>query len=269
MSGTKRARPYESNNGSYKKRNVSARDEDTTVYYTGSTGAPRHNYSSVPAVRGATVTGEMKYFDSTKNAPIFKMVDTWDGTLADPTTKNCLFCPTVGAAVNQRIGKATKVLKIKVKGFVNVPPVASATVTNLQNVMVRILLVWDKRCNATQFAGSLLLDGSTASDFQSLMGFQNTSNFGRFVVLKDKIMNLSNINLMDNPDTAGAGFQVGITRPFKFNHNFKTPVEFRFNATGVETISGLVDNSFHIVAACTGLGVTPSIIYNSRVCYKD
>lgn len=87
----------------------------------------RQGYSSVARTRGAAVQGEMKYFDCDANSiALVATTTTWPaGTMVDPlTTINlgsaavanplCLYAPTVGAALNQRIGR--KILVHKIKG---------------------------------------------------------------------------------------------------------------------------------------------------------
>lgn len=88
----------------------------------------RAGYSSVARTRGAAVAGEMKYFDCDANGiALVATTTTWPaGTMVDPlTTINlgsaavanplCLYAPTVGAALNQRIGR--KILVRKIKGY--------------------------------------------------------------------------------------------------------------------------------------------------------
>lgn len=79
---------------------------------------------------------------------------------------------------------------------------------------------------------------------------------------------LTNLNLAGSP-TAGDVVQQGHRVGFKFTVNFKKPVVVHFNATNGGTVADVVDNSFHIVAAADVIAYAPSLIYYSRVCYKD
>ena len=84
--------------------------------------------------------GEMKYFDTYKTTTAVGVVTTtWPaGAMVDPTTTVnlgaaavatplSLFVPTVGSALNQRIGRSVLVRKIKIHGQIT----AAATGTNL------------------------------------------------------------------------------------------------------------------------------------------
>lgn len=250
------------------------------------TSAPVYRQIKAPA-------GEMKYFDSTRTSNAIVAVTAggpWPaGTMQDPgTTINlgaaavanplCLFAPTVGSALNQRIGRSVLVRKIKVSGQVILP--ASLTLaTTWQSdapyppVKVRLLLVQDMQTNATQMAASALLND--ASDTGStLVSYQNPNNFGRFRVLKDKYIILDNVNIshVDVPSVGTYVAEQGLVRSFKFNINFKTPVKVQFNATNGGTVADIVDNSFHIICASTLDVVSPQvplINYYSRVAYKE
>lgn len=239
----------------------------------------RQGMSNVARTRGAATTGEMKYFDCDYSATALTLLTTtWPaGTMVDPlTTINlgsaavanplCLVVPTVGAALNQRVGRKITVRKIKVHGSINVPAQA-ATATADAATKVRIVLVQDLQTNAGQMTGAQLFnDGTGASTV--INTFQNPNNFGRFRVLKDKMVCLTNANLAGSP-TAADIVQSGLKLNFKFTVNFKTPVTVHFNATNGGTVADIVDNSFHIVAGVDSTALAPTLAYYSRVCYKD
>lgn len=256
-------------------------------------GKPRAGYTSVARTRGAAVTGEMKYFDCTRTDSTIVAVTAggpWPaGAMQDPgTTLNlgaaavanplCLFAPTVGSALNQRIGRSVLVRKIKVNGQIILPTSITLATTWQADapyppVKVRILLVQDMQTNAAQMTPSALLN--PASDTGStLVSYQNPNNFGRFRVLKDKYIVLDNTNF-GHIDVPAVGVYVGsqgLVRNFKFNINFKIPVKVQFNATNGGTVADIVDNSFHIICASTLDVVSPQvplINYYSRIAYKE
>jgi len=241
--------------------------------------AQRKGYTSVARSRGAAVTGEMKYFDCELGASgISATTTTWvAGTRLDPSTTIDLgsaavatplnLCsPIVGAALNQRVGRRISVMKVKVRGQVAIAQQAAQAAAD-SACQVRIILVQDMQTNAAQLtAAGLFNDAGTAAT--TLNSFQNPNNFGRFRVLKDKIFTLSNLNLAGSP-TAADVVQASARRNFKFNVNFKKPVEVHFNATNGGTVADIVDNSFHILAAVDSTAYAPTLAYYSRVCYKD
>lgn len=227
----------------------------------------------------AAIPGEMKYFDCDYTATaITALTTTWPGgTMVDPlTTINlgsaavanplCLVAPTVGAALNQRIGRQILVRKIKVRGTINVPAQAAAATAD-SATRVRIMLVHDMQTNATQMTGAQLMQDASAAN-TTVNSFQNPNNFGRFRVLKDKTFTLYNPNMAGSPTTADL-VQQGLTKTFKWVINFKVPVAVHFNATNGGTVADIVDNSFHMVAGTDNTTLAPTLIYYSRVAYKE
>jgi len=239
----------------------------------------RKGYSSVATSRGAAVTGEMKYFDCDNTGTALTLLTTtWPaGTMIDPlTTINlgsaavanplCLCVPTVGAALNQRVGRKISIHKIKVHGTLSVAPQAAQAVADA-TTKARIVLVIDQQTNAAQMAGANLFQDASAAA-STVNTFQNPNFFGRFRVLKDKMFSLSNLNLAGSPTTADV-IQAGIKVNFKFSVNFKKPLIVHFNATNGGTVADIVDNSIHIVAGADQITYAPALSYYTRCCYKD
>jgi len=240
-------------------------------------GQRRQGYAGVPRTQGAAVVGEMKYFDcENTGVSAAAVTNTWvAGTMTDPTatinlgsaavaTPLCLFAPTVGAALNQRIGRKVKVLKVKVCGYIDKGAEAAQNTADAA-ITVRMMLVQDCQTNSTQMTGAQLMnDASTVNT--TINSFQNPNNFGRFKVLKEKKFTIQNANMAGEVAAANV-IKEGLRIPFKINVNFKVPVEVHFNATNGGTVADIVDNSFHIV--CGSTSAQCLIEYYSRVCYKE
>lgn len=228
----------------------------------------RIGYGSVPRTRGASVTGEMKYFDTElSGTAITTVTTTWPaGTIKDPAVFLTLCVPTVGAAINQRVGREIKVMKIKIKGTIYAGAQAAQAAAD-NGAQIRYILCMDMQTNAAAMTGAqLLTDGAAAEN--TINAFQNLSNFGRFKVLKDKTISLSNTNMAGSP-TAGDVIQSGFKRPFKCNVNFKEPVRMRFNATNGGTIADIIDNSFHFLVGQDNVNLAATVAYTCRVAYKE
>lgn len=224
---------------------------------------PRLGYSSVPRARGAAVAGEMKYFDTRVARSNIPAVAAWTGTEFDPTTFNTLCVPVVGAALNQRIGRHIRIMKIKINGHIEVAPLDSAAPRPAMHVM--IALVQDMQTNSTQAQGEQIFTATTTAD-EAPLTFQNVDNFGRFRVLKRKSIVMQDPNIYIN----GAGVDNnGLNRPFKISIKFRIPVDVRFNATNGGTIADIVDNSFHMYANSSNADWVPTISYLCRVCFKE
>jgi len=241
-------------------------------------GKRRKGYSGVARTQGAAVVGEMKYMDSELSVTaVSACTTTWvAGTNIDPTTTinlgaaavatpQNLCSPTVGSALNQRIGRQIQVLKIKVRGTVSVPVQTPANGGETA-AKCRIILVQDKQTNAGLMTGAQLMRDASAAQV-TINSFQNPDNFGRFRVLKDVTYNLQDPNAYT--DAAAAPAMNGRKTNFKFNVNFKKPVVVHFNATNGGTGADIVDNSFHLFAAVDNTALGTSITYYSRVAYKE
>jgi len=242
-------------------------------YSKGSYGNPlaRKGYMTVPRTRGVYAQGEMKYFDSELALKALTASTDWTGTEIDPDTVpvaniNTLFCPTQGSGISQRIGKSCKVHKIKIRGIVQFSPLNNQTAGKFA-ASTRLLLVQDMQTNGTQAQGEQVMGASvTASAATNFNSWQNINNFGRFKVLKDKIINIKDPNGFFD----GTNIEVnGKTRHFKWTINFREPIPVRFNATNGGTIADIVDNSLHLIATCNSITLAPSVTYQCRVCFKE
>lgn len=236
------------------------------------TAPSRRGYQTVARTRGVYSKGEMKYFDSQlTNSPIVASSD-WTGTEVDPNNIpvvgiNTLFVPTQGAGINQRIGKAVKLHKIRIMGQI-VTPNQTADPNSDSACLVRLALVMDTQTNSTQAQGEQVFTPSvTANPYLGVQAFQNIDNFGRFRVLKDKFIPIQDPNM-----AMIAGPQIhtqGLVRKFKMTYKPKRPIEIRFNATNGGTIADIVDNSFHLYANASNVQLGPQIVYQARCCFKE
>lgn len=243
-------------------------------------------YSAPVYKQVKTPQGEMKYFDSALTSTNLAVVTTtWvAGTMKNPSTTinlgaaavatpQCLFVPTVGSALNQRIGRSVNVYKLKVRGTLEQGSRSGAIGAGTADLgtKVRLLLVQDMQTNAAQMTGAALLNDATDAT-TTIDSYQNPNNFGRFRVLKDKVFNFSNPNFTVGETAAGTfgSYQQGMVRFFKINYNFKVPVKVQFNATNGGTVADVVDNSFHIVAGVVSADNTNiALSYYARVAFKE
>lgn len=238
----------------------------------------RLGYGSVARTRGAAVTGEVKYFDCEFAAgAVSAVTTTWvAGTLVDPlTTINlgaaavanplCLFCPTVGAGLNQRIGRMVKCLKVKIRGHISCAPQAAQAAADAPS-MIRFILVLDKQSNAGAMTSAMLMRDASAAAV-TISSYQNPDNFGRFRVLKDKRFAITNLNLAGSP-TANDVVQAGTIHAFKISCNLKG-LEVHFNAANGGTVADIIDHSLHFIVATNNAAYAPNLAYYSRVSFKE
>lgn len=240
----------------------------------------RAGYGSVARARGAAVTGEMKYYDTeSTSVAIAAVTTTWvAGTMNDPQasvnlgdaavgTPLCLFAPKVSAALNGRIGRKVKVMKIRVRGLINIPPQAAQAASDT-SCEIRLALVMDTQSNASQMTGAQLFNDTAGGANATIHSAQNPNNFGRFRVLKEKVFVMQNASMTGSP-TAADVVVSGLVKPFKMECKFKVPVQVNFNATNGGTVADIIDNSFHIVVGSNNISYVPTVSYYTRTCYKE
>jgi len=233
---------------------------------------------SVPRARGANVTGEMKYVDSIYPAQPIAAPDTdWAACMADPTTTvdlgdgsavltpACLCAPRVGAGISNRIGKGIKILKVKIRYSIILPQQQAQSLADDPPV-VRLILVQDMQTNAAQMDGDDLIQGSTTSE-TTVLAFQSVNNFGRFKVLKDRMVALRPaIPMYIN---TGSLVQTGVCYQGKMSYSWKEGLNVRFNAGSTGQVSDIIDNSLHMMAGANNILAGPRLSYYCRVCYKE
>jgi len=233
---------------------------------------------SVPRARGANVSGEMKYVDSIYPAVPIAIADTdWANCMADPTTTvdlgdgsavvtpACLCAPKVGAGISNRIGKGIKILKVKIRFSIIIPQQQAQNLAD-DPPIVRVVLVQDGQTNASQMDGDDLFQ-ETATAETTVLAFQNVNNFGRFKVLKDRMVALRPAIPMYI--TTSSLVQTGVCYQGKMNYTWKQGLNVRFNAGSTGQVSDIIDNSLHMLAACNNILAGPRLSYYCRVCYKE
>lgn len=217
---------------------------------------------------------ELKYYDAESTLVGFNT--PWAGCELDPETSIdlgsaavatplTLCAPTVGAALNQRVGRDIILKDVCVRGHVNIAAQSGLTTADAATY-VRILLVLDTQTNSAQLNAEDVLNAASAAN--STISSQPNPNFAeRFVILDDIRMILSDPSLAGEV-AANNVIQSGLARLFELHADLRG-LTMRFNATGGGLITSVVDNSLHIIGACNDQALSPSISYYSRVRYID
>lgn len=249
-----------SNTNQRNNRNRAIANARTT---TSSAGAVR---TFVPRSLGSPLAlSERKYFDTDFSGTITNISTNWASTEDDPAGLNTLFAPTQGTDYNNRIGRKVQVLSIRIRGFINCDHDDSSSQANDASI-IRIILFQDKQTNTTQASGEDVINSGATGNAISM--FQNPANFGRFRVLRDKRITISNQNAYWNTQDNHIGGS-GLKRPFIFSYKFKKPLYVHFNATNGGTVSDIVDNSFHIISGTNQNQLVPQLFYKCRITFID
>jgi len=210
-------------------------------------------------------TTERKYYDTNLDDGVITAITTsWAGTELDPATVNCLSAPAQGTDIDECIGREYAIVAMKVKGYVYVPSQTNQTITDNAS-LVRILLVRDKQTNGVQLNAEDVIASTTGAE-PGISMFQSAVTLGRFDVCKDKFISLQ------NPTIAYDGTNIeqsGMVRPFKMNCKFRKPIVVHRNGTATAGVAQIVDNSFHIIAAASGVNLAPTLSYQARCVFID
>lgn len=207
---------------------------------------------------------ERKYFDSEVNAlTIPTTAQYFTNCEADPATLNCLFAPVTGDDYFNRTGRKVQVIGIKIRGEIQIGAQSNQTVED-QCPIVRLALVMDKQTNGVQLSSEDVFQGQSNIG-AGYLSFQNGGYFGRFKVLKDKLMGIRNpVAVYDGTNIEQAGYSI----PFKWSVKFRKPILVHFNATNGGTIADIVDNSFHVLAGQSVAGFC-TLSYKARTTFLD
>lgn len=217
------------------------------------------SFKSQTFARPAIIT-ERKYFDGAFAATAIPVgLATSASGEMDLATTNTLFAPVTGDDFNNRSGRKVQVLQVKLRGNIAVATQVDQTAADISPT-VRFLLVQDKQTNTAQ------LNSEDVIQTVGIYGWQNPAFFGRFQVLKDKIMKLPSPQITwDGTNLEQAGYHV----PFKIQHSFKKPVIVHFNSTNGGTVADITDNSFHLLGFTSSTNLAPTLAYQSRVTFVD
>lgn len=110
------------------------------------------------------------------------------------------------------------------------------------------------------------MEGGTAV-VDTINAYQNVNNFGRFRVLKDKMISITRFDGSYDGTANQIDFS-GQIRPFKIYYKLQKPIVVRFGANN-GTVADIIDNSFHMIALSSDIGMSPTISYKARVVYSD
>jgi len=229
-------------------------------------GAKRGTYSrSVARTRGPNVGRvELKCFEGARAVTSLAATTAdWTNTEYDVNVgiaALCLFAPIQGNDIVNRIGRKVFMRKLKIRGVITMEGGTADS-----PVEVRYVVYMDTQTNATQAQGEQVLGYGGPSSIvaaNAVHMFMNPANFGRFKILKDKVIVLKDTNLA----IGGAAGQYQVV-PFKCNVTLNTPVEF--NSANGGTVADIVNNSLHLIAMANSAAGVPKIQYVSRVTFTD
>jgi hypothetical protein len=240
---------------------------------------PRYN-PQVENLRTELIRKKLKYVDGYLDvAAIHELSDTADDTWADceknprqqTAVYGCLPIPAQGDGYNNRDDRKIKIMKIKIRGYIEFAEESGLTQANI-NKFVRIVVCKDTRTGGTSAQAENVIGAGKGSDDQATFSgdggainfFTNPDGWGRYEVIKDFIVQRpTSTTFNDGTD----GNQTGVQVPFKITIKPECVVNFS-GTTGA--IGSVIDNSFHLfVAASSDRQAAPNISYYARTSFVD
>ncbi len=235
--------------------------------------------------RRATPTNQVfaklknKYVDGYLDAVLVHVLsptadDTWADTELNPrqvtAIYGCLPVPRIGAgAFADRDDRRILTRKIMIKGFVRWPTsdgiVAATTIP-----YVRIIIIKDTRTNGSAMSAENAIgagngsDGAvvTSGDGGGINMFTNPNGWGRYEILRDiKILPPPVSPYHDGTDAASPAKYT----PFKITVRPNEITNFS-GTTGA--VGSIIDNSYHLIAACND-AAAPLLCYYARTVFID
>lgn len=197
----------------------------------------------------------------------------WTGTELDPSPTgaagNQIDLPSQGSGSSSRRGKRCLVKGIRIRGILRVATQSTQTTLDRPGI-VRLVLYKDMQTNFAQAQGEDVLGPGvgvlgttnvTLSDC-AVMAFMEPKNFGRFRILKDKMIRIP------QPQAAGLATieQGGYEIPFKMNVKLNDIVNFHESALGANDVTEVSDVSYHLIGARSGT-IDVSISYIARLTF--
>jgi len=189
-------------------------------------------------------------------------VNMGGGAIANPQN---LCSPTIGSNLDQRVGRAIKICKLWLRFQLEV--LADSESSSPPGQTVRVQLVLDRQTNGAQMDPVALNNPGTVT-WAALASFTNPNGFGRFEILCDKLIpiNQRTLAIVSTSTRVAAGN----TKYFTMEYEFPEGLVVHFNNTAGGTVTSVIDNSLHVVAAQTDTSTwTLHMSYTYRVMFYN
>lgn len=231
-------------------------------------------YSSAAAMRGArNVTArrlaqagyfppETKFYDTTFSGALAAPADASGGE-CDPATVLCLSAPAQGDGEQNRDGNKMLVKSVFINGMIDCAPQADQTAADIA-CCYYVALVLDTQTNGSQLNSEDVYTNPSGLNLLAANPLRNLQYSSRFRVLA------TTSGHIDQPNMAFDGTNIeqgGARKPFVLSWSGSLPVQFKGGATAAG-VSGVADNSLHVIAFTSTTGLIPTLRYNSRIRFQ-
>lgn len=206
---------------------------------------------------------ERKFYDTTKIGSALTTSVDGSGGEHDPATVNCISAPAQGDGEQNRDGNRIVIYSADVTGVIQIDKQANQTATD-NAPMVTVALVLDKQTNGAQLNSEDVYTNPANDAIVSATLLRNLQYSSRFQVLKMTEVDFATPSMTFDGSNIE---QCGQHRRFRLHWKGMLPVQFKGGATGAG-ISGVNDNSLHVIAYTSSPDAAPSISYLARIRFR-
>ncbi len=205
---------------------------------------------------------ESKFYDTSLTAAALTAPTNCAGMEHDPSATVMISTPAQGDSEVQRDGKRIVITSVQITGTANIPGSINQTVAHT-TPLIFIALVLDTQTNGALLDSEDVFLNPSGLAGNSVSPLRNLVNNPRFRVLKKwSISHDNNTHVHD-----GTNIEVGGLLS-TFNCYLKLDLPVNFNAGTTASIANVVDNSLHILACASSVGLAPTITYNARIRFQ-
>lgn len=214
---------------------------------------------------GGLLGVETKYLDTAIGSVVLTSPADASGGEVDPTAIGCVGClsaPAQGDTASNREGFKIVAKSMQVEGNIMWVSQANQTAADVAGI-VFVALVLDTQTNGAQLNSEDVFTNPSAQPINCVTPLRNMSYTERFKVLKIKKLICPSLPVTYDGTNIE---QAGAVRSFKMFVNLNAlPIKFTSGST-TANVSGVVDNSLHLIAYTTDAGsLNPVISYNARM----
>lgn len=201
---------------------------------------------------------ETKFYDTARVGAALITNTNAAGGEHDPATVNCISAPAQGDTEQNRDGNRIMIKSYHINGVITAPVVAQTSGSQGKEVFVALVL--DKQTNGAQLNSEDVFTNPSGDAALTCHVQRNLQYSSRFEVLGQQVLTANNASV-------GSTGTSSYSLPFRFDGFRDIPVQFKGGATAAG-VSGVADNSLHIIAWESGSNQDYTINYNSRVRFQ-
>lgn len=223
----------------------------------------RYNARAANIRTGGFLGLETKFYDTSKTDASFAAPTDASGGELDPATVDCISAPAQGDTEQSRDGNRIVIKSAQVTGIVTLPAEANLTAGEIPPV-IHLALVQDAQSNGATLSSEDVYTNPSGSATTAASPLRNLQYSSRFRVLAQWQASLP----VRQVSYDGTNIETdGVSIPFRLDWSGNMPVQFKGGATAAG-VSGVADNSIHVIGFCSTTAQAPRLSYNARIRFQ-